>query len=117
MSVKSLLFDKAKDYLQHEARHLKKQGKQYLHKDESQTAAIVGAALAGLIIGIGIGILFAPQQGRETRTNIADGMRDLGNTLSDKARQGKEKLANVAAQTTDKVKSQTGTSGSASTSG
>ena len=35
------------------------------------------ALLAGAVIGVGLGILFAPEKGSETRQKIKDGLDDL----------------------------------------
>jgi hypothetical protein len=40
------------------------------------------AALLGLGIGVGIGLLLAPASGEETRSNIADKIRDIRDRVS-----------------------------------
>ncbi len=49
--------------------------------------------LAGLGIGVGLGILFAPMSGEETRNNLASRANDLADQARDLADQGKEKVA------------------------
>ncbi len=36
--------------------------------------------LVGLGVGVGLGLLFAPMSGEETRTNLSDRANDLANT-------------------------------------
>jgi gas vesicle protein len=47
---------------------------------------------AGLGIGIGLGILFAPLSGEETRSNLQRRAEDLAGTARDIADQGRERV-------------------------
>jgi gas vesicle protein len=47
---------------------------------------------AGLGIGIGLGILFAPLSGEETRNNLQRRAEDLAGTARDIADQGRERV-------------------------
>jgi gas vesicle protein len=49
--------------------------------------------LAGLGIGVGLGILFAPMSGEETRNNIASRANDFADSARDMVDQGKDKVA------------------------
>ena len=49
--------------------------------------------LAGLGIGVGLGILFAPKSGEETRNNLLDRANDLGDQASDLMDEGKDRVA------------------------
>lgn len=51
--------------------------------------------LAGLGIGIGLGILFAPMSGEETRENLSQRAGDLADSARDLASQGREKVRNT----------------------
>ena len=48
--------------------------------------------LAGLGIGIGLGILFAPMSGEETRENLTQRANDLADSARDLANQGRDKV-------------------------
>ena len=48
--------------------------------------------LAGLGLGIGLGILFAPMSGEETRNNLADRANDLADQARDTIEQGRERV-------------------------
>ena len=48
--------------------------------------------LAGLGIGIGLGILFAPMSGEETRENLSQRASDLADSARDLASQGRDKV-------------------------
>jgi gas vesicle protein len=48
--------------------------------------------LAGLGIGIGLGILFAPMSGEETRENLTRRAGDLADSARDLVDQGKERV-------------------------
>ncbi len=48
--------------------------------------------LAGLGIGIGLGILFAPMSGAETRDNLQRQAGDLADSARDLVDQGKERV-------------------------
>jgi gas vesicle protein len=47
---------------------------------------------AGLGIGIGLGILFAPLSGEETRNNLQRRAEDLAGSARDMADQGRERV-------------------------
>lgn len=48
--------------------------------------------LAGLGIGIGLGILFAPMSGEETRSNLQQRAGDLADSARDLVDQGKDRV-------------------------
>ncbi|HZI56893.1 MAG TPA: YtxH domain-containing protein [Verrucomicrobiae bacterium] len=48
--------------------------------------------LAGLGIGIGLGILFAPMSGEDTRENLSQRASDLADSARDLVDQGRERV-------------------------
>jgi len=50
------------------------------------------AFLFGLGLGIGMGILFAPMSGQETRDTLTDRANDLATSAKDTIDQGRERL-------------------------
>jgi len=48
--------------------------------------------LAGLGIGIGLGILFAPMSGEDTRNNLSQRASDLADSARDLVDQGRERV-------------------------
>lgn len=48
--------------------------------------------LAGLGIGIGLGIIFAPMSGEETRGNLQQRANDLADSARDLADQGRDRM-------------------------
>jgi gas vesicle protein len=76
--------------------------------------------LAGLGIGIGLGIIFAPMSGEETRNNLQQRAGDLKDSALDLVDQGKDRVRTTVSairgqaerftsQASDAVKSATGT--------
>ena len=49
--------------------------------------------LAGLGIGVGLGILFAPKSGEETRNNILNRANDFADQAKDAIDEGKDRVA------------------------
>jgi gas vesicle protein len=48
--------------------------------------------LAGLGIGVGLGILFAPMSGEETRSNLMNRANDLGDQARDLVDEGRDRV-------------------------
>jgi gas vesicle protein len=48
--------------------------------------------LVGLGLGVGLGLLFAPMSGEETRNNLADRANDLANTARDTYEQNRDRV-------------------------
>jgi gas vesicle protein len=48
--------------------------------------------LIGLGVGIGLGVLFAPTSGEETRENLSERANDLANSARDSYEQGRERI-------------------------
>jgi gas vesicle protein len=54
--------------------------------------------LAGLGIGIGLGILFAPMSGEETRNNITQRANDFADSARDLVDQGRERVRDTVSK-------------------
>ena len=77
--------------------------------------------LAGLGIGIGLGVLFAPTSGEETRRNISERANDLADQARETIEQGRDRVrsgisairgsAESAMQETTRPTGTTGSSG------
>ncbi len=50
------------------------------------------AFLFGLGLGFGVGILFAPMSGQETRDNLTERANDLADTARQKFEEGRERV-------------------------
>ncbi|REG98890.1 YtxH domain-containing protein [Flavobacterium aquicola] len=60
----------------------------------NNTGSTIVAVLAGVAIGAGIGILFAPEKGSKTREKIKDGFDEAKHNLTDKLNEVTEKIKN-----------------------
>jgi len=67
--------------------------------------------LVGLGIGIGLGVLFAPMSGEETRSNIRERANDLADQARDTYEQGRERVRTGVASIRDMAQRATGTTG------
>ncbi len=51
----------------------------------NDNSKVLAAMLAGLAAGAAIGILFAPEKGSETRDKLNDSLKNLGDSIKDRA--------------------------------
>lgn len=65
---------------------------------------VVVALLAGVAIGALVGLLLAPDSGAEIRSSLSNSIKDLGATIADKAKAGKDKVSDLTGQAVDAVK-------------
>jgi hypothetical protein len=63
---------------------LRDRAKDALYRGENHTARNVVMFMAGIGVGIGAGILFAPASGEETRTSFGDKVHDFGQRVRDR---------------------------------
>ena len=55
-------------------------------EDDSHIVGKAIALLIGVGIGIGIGLLIAPASGKQTRSDIADGVADISDTVRERVK-------------------------------
>ncbi|HYN15164.1 MAG TPA: YtxH domain-containing protein [Terriglobales bacterium] len=65
--------------------------------------------LVGLGIGIGLGVLFAPVSGEQTRSNIRDRANDLAGTARETFEQGRERMRSGISAIRGSAEAATGT--------
>ena len=61
--------------------------------------------LAGLAAGAALGLLFAPDKGTETRDRLSQSLKDLGDTIKDRAADEINNLSNLKEKVVGSVKS------------
>ncbi|MET3113149.1 gas vesicle protein [Pedobacter sp. CG_S7] len=61
--------------------------------------------LAGLAAGAALGLLFAPEKGTDTRDRLSQSIKDLSDSLKDKAADEINNLANLKDKVVSSVKS------------
>jgi gas vesicle protein len=65
---------------------------QNIQSDHFSRSVDMKSFFAGLGIGIGLGILFAPMSGEETRNNLTQRASDLADSARDLVDQGRERV-------------------------
>lgn len=109
--------DHAKDYAEYAKSYAKDKAKDYSAEAKSyakdktgnnNAAAVAIALIGGLVLGAALGVLFAPEAGTDTRSNLGTSLQEFGNTVADKAQQGKEAITTLKDKAVDAVKSKLG---------
>jgi len=71
-------------------------------KDDSK---ILIALLAGMAAGAALGILFAPEKGSETRDKLSDSLKNLGDSIRDRAAEEIENLTDFKEKVVENIRS------------
>ena len=71
----------------------------------NDNSKVVIALLAGLAAGAALGLLFAPEKGSETRDKLSQSLKDLGDSIKDKAADEINNLAGLKDKVVDSIKS------------
>lgn len=69
----------------------------------NNNAKILAALGAGLAAGAILGVLFAPDKGKETRNKINQQGQKLANAVKEKINKGKEKLNTLKSDLDEKI--------------
>ncbi|MGV8878739.1 MAG: YtxH domain-containing protein [Sphingobacteriaceae bacterium] len=72
---------------------------------QHRNSKLIPALLAGLAVGTAIWFLFSTDQGRETRDSLVDSLKDIGDTLKERAANEVNNLASKAGKLADNVQS------------
>jgi len=70
----------------------------------NDNSKVVVALLAGLAAGAALGILFAPDKGDETRDKLSQSLKDLGDSIKDKAADEINNLASLKDKVVTSIK-------------
>lgn len=71
----------------------------------SDNTKVLAAMLAGLAAGVAIGILFAPDKGSETRDKLTDSLKNLGDSIKDRAADEIDNLSEFKDKVVEGIKS------------
>lgn len=70
----------------------------------TDNSKILAALLAGLAAGAAIGILFAPEKGSETRDKLNESLKNLGDSIKDRAADEIGNLSDFKERVVDSIK-------------
>jgi gas vesicle protein len=70
----------------------------------NDNSKLIVALLAGVAAGAALGILFAPDKGTDTRDRLTDALRNLGDTIRDRAAEEIEGLSDLKERVVENVK-------------
>jgi gas vesicle protein len=71
----------------------------------NDNSKVLVGLLVGLAAGTALGLLFAPEKGSETRDRLSQSLKDLGDSIKDKAIDEINNLSNLKDKVVTSVKS------------
>ncbi|WP_374165986.1 YtxH domain-containing protein [Arcticibacter sp. MXS-1] len=74
----------------------------------SDNSKVLLALLAGVAAGAALGILFAPDKGSDTRDKLNDALKNLGDSIKDRAAEEIETFSSLKDKVMDNIKSRFG---------
>jgi len=72
----------------------------------NDNSKVLVGLLAGLAAGAALGLLFAPEKGSETRDRLSQSLKDLGDSIKDRAADEINNLAGLKDKIVSSVKNQ-----------
>lgn len=70
----------------------------------NDNSKVLVGLLAGLAAGAALGLLFAPEKGSETRDRLSQSLKDLGDSIKDRAADEIDNLTNLKDKVVSSVK-------------
>jgi len=71
----------------------------------SDNSKVLIGLLAGLAAGAALGLLFAPEKGSETRDKLSQSLKDLGESIKERAADEINNLGSLKDKVVDSIKS------------
>ncbi len=71
----------------------------------NDNSKVLVGLLAGLAAGAALGLLFAPEKGSDTRDKLSQSLKDLGDSIKDRAADEINNLSSLKDKVVDSIKS------------